>query len=59
MNRGDRLQTDRRHSQKGQREGARFELFGESFFIPLSGDFIIRNAAMACSAAHYYGIPTD
>ena len=40
-------------------EGSSFELFGESFFIPLSGDFNIRNAAMACSAAHYYGIPTD
>ena len=40
-------------------EGSSFELFGESFFIPLSGDFNIRNAAMACSAAHYYGIPAD
>jgi UDP-N-acetylmuramate: L-alanyl-gamma-D-glutamyl-meso-diaminopimelate ligase len=39
-------------------EGSSFELFGETFFVPLSGDFNIRNAAMAASAAHYYGIPT-
>ncbi|MGH8047333.1 MAG: UDP-N-acetylmuramate:L-alanyl-gamma-D-glutamyl-meso-diaminopimelate ligase [Chthoniobacterales bacterium] len=35
-----------------------FELFGEQFEIPLLGDFNIRNAAMAASAAHFYGIPT-
>ena len=40
-------------------EGSSFELFGETFFVPLSGDFNIRNAAMAASAAHYYGIPTE
>jgi UDP-N-acetylmuramate: L-alanyl-gamma-D-glutamyl-meso-diaminopimelate ligase len=40
-------------------EGSSFELFGETFFIPLSGDFNIRNAAMAASAAHYYGISAD
>jgi len=33
-----------------------FELFGEKFTIPMCGDFNIRNAAMAASAAHYYGI---
>ncbi len=37
--------------------GSSFELFGEKFEIPMSGDFNIRNAAMAASAAHYYGIP--
>ncbi len=37
-------------------DGSSFELFGETFEIPLSGDFNIRNAAMAVSAAHYYGI---
>ena len=36
--------------------GSSFELFGEKFGIPMSGDFNIRNAAMAASAAHYYGI---
>ncbi|MBN8709586.1 MAG: UDP-N-acetylmuramate:L-alanyl-gamma-D-glutamyl-meso-diaminopimelate ligase [Verrucomicrobia bacterium 61-8] len=34
-----------------------FELFGTKFQIPLIGDFNIRNAAMAASAAHFYGIP--
>lgn len=34
-----------------------FELFGAKFQIPLIGDFNIRNAAMAASAAHFYGIP--
>lgn len=37
-------------------QGSSFVLFGEKFEIPLSGDFNIRNAAMAASAAHYYGI---
>ena len=41
-------------------DGSSFEVFGETFQIPLSGDFNIRNAAMAASAAHYYGIaPTE
>jgi UDP-N-acetylmuramate: L-alanyl-gamma-D-glutamyl-meso-diaminopimelate ligase len=38
------------------KDGSSFELFGERFEIPLSGDFNIRNAAMAASAAHGYGI---
>ena len=42
-----------------QKEGlSGFELFGEKFEIPMSGEFNIRNAAMAVSAAHFYGIPT-
>jgi len=39
--------------------GSNFELFSETFSIPLSGDFNIRNAAMATSAAHYYGVPVE
>ena len=39
--------------------GSRFDLFNETFEIPLSGDFNIRNAAMAASAAHYYGVPIE
>ena len=39
--------------------GSSFELFGEKFEIPLSGDFNVRNAAMAASAAHYYGISAE
>jgi UDP-N-acetylmuramate: L-alanyl-gamma-D-glutamyl-meso-diaminopimelate ligase len=34
-----------------------FELWGETFEIPLLGDFNVRNAAMAASAAHFYNIP--
>ncbi len=34
-----------------------FELFGARLEIPLVGDFNIRNAAMAASAAHFYGVP--
>lgn len=36
-----------------------FELFGELFSVPMVGEFNIRNAAMAASAAHFYGISTD
>jgi UDP-N-acetylmuramate: L-alanyl-gamma-D-glutamyl-meso-diaminopimelate ligase len=39
--------------------GSTFELFGEEFEIPLVGDFNVRNAAMAASAAHYYGISSE
>ncbi len=35
-----------------------FELFGEKFELPMSGEHNLRNAAMAVSAAHFYGIPT-
>ena len=42
--------------QKEGRSG--FELFGEKFELAMSGEFNIRNAAMAASAAHFYGIPT-
>lgn len=41
--------------QKG--EHSFFELFGQTFELPMLGDFNIRNAAMAVSAAHFYGIP--
>ena len=40
-------------------EGSAFELSGEKFSIPLSGEFNIRNAAMAASAALHYGIPSE
>ena len=39
--------------------GSTFELHGESYFLPLSGDFNIRNAAMAVSAARHYGIDPE
>lgn len=34
-----------------------FELFNEVFEVPLLGNFNVRNAAMAASAAHFYGVP--
>jgi len=40
-------------------EGSAFELSGEKFSIPLSGEFNIRNAAMAAGAALHYGIPAE
>jgi UDP-N-acetylmuramate: L-alanyl-gamma-D-glutamyl-meso-diaminopimelate ligase len=39
--------------------GSRFQLFGEEIFLPMVGEFNVRNAAMAASAAHFYGIPID
>lgn len=36
-----------------------FELAGENYELPLSGQFNVRNAAMAASAARFYGIPPD
>ncbi|MBX9742183.1 MAG: UDP-N-acetylmuramate:L-alanyl-gamma-D-glutamyl-meso-diaminopimelate ligase [Chthoniobacterales bacterium] len=41
-----------------QREGlSGFQLLGHSFEIAMMGEHNIRNAAMALSAAHFYGIP--
>ena len=34
------------------------ELFNEKFSLPMTGEHNLRNAAMAVSAAHFYGIPT-
>lgn len=41
-----------------QEEGrSGFDLLGESFEIAMIGEYNLRNAAMAISAAHFYGIP--
>jgi UDP-N-acetylmuramate: L-alanyl-gamma-D-glutamyl-meso-diaminopimelate ligase len=40
-------------------EGVHFELLGRSFFIPMHGEFNVRNAAMAATAAHFYQVPLD
>ncbi|MEI6377700.1 MAG: Mur ligase family protein, partial [bacterium] len=42
--------------QKGGSCG--FELFGEKFELPMIGEHNLRNAAMAVSATHFYGVPT-
>jgi len=36
--------------------GSAFTLLGQRFEVPMLGEFNIRNAAMAVSAAHFYGI---
>ena len=38
-------------------EGSRFNLGGESFEIPLVGEFNVHNAAMAAMAARFYNVP--
>ncbi len=38
---------------------SRFEIFNEEFSLGMVGEFNIRNAAMAASAARYYGISTE
>jgi len=39
--------------------GTRFTLFDTEFQLPLSGEYNVRNAAMAISAAHFYGVKLD
>jgi len=40
-------------------DSSAFTLFGERFEIPMIGEFNVRNAAMALSAAHFYNVPFD
>ncbi len=37
--------------------GAKFRLLETDFYIQIPGEFNVRNAAMAISAAHFYGVP--
>ena len=39
--------------------GSQFRLGDETFDLPLIGEFNVRNAAMAVTAAHFYGVPND
>ena len=39
------------------RNSSSFTIFGERFEVPMIGEFNVRNAAMAVSAAHFYNIP--
>lgn len=36
-----------------------FTLFNTRFTLPLLGEYNVRNAAMAISAAHFYGVPLE
>src|SRR2546425_5458533 len=38
-------------------DGSRFKLGDDSFEIPLTGEFNVRNAAMAATAARFYDVP--
>src|SRR5256714_14034430 len=40
-------------------DGSRFTLGNDEFELPLSGEFNVRNAAMAISAARFYGISPE
>lgn len=40
-------------------DGAEFTLLDKRFRSQLHGEFNVRNAAMAISAAHFYGVPLD
>ncbi len=39
--------------------GSSFRLFDTRFEVPMIGEYNVRNAAMAISAAHFYGIPME
>jgi UDP-N-acetylmuramate: L-alanyl-gamma-D-glutamyl-meso-diaminopimelate ligase len=39
--------------------GSRFTLLDTAFDLPLVGEYNVRNAAMAISAAHFYGVPLE
>jgi len=41
------------------REASSFTLFGQRFEIRMIGEFNVRNAAMAVSAAHFYNVPFE
>ncbi|MEM1059267.1 MAG: UDP-N-acetylmuramate:L-alanyl-gamma-D-glutamyl-meso-diaminopimelate ligase [Verrucomicrobiota bacterium] len=53
-NAGVRIENVR---QDGDRQ--RFTVFDREFALPMSGDFNLRNAAMAIAAGHFYQIPMD
>ena len=40
-------------------EGSQFTLLGHQFHLQMVGEYNVRNAAMAISAAHHYGIPLE
>ena len=49
--------ANRIEEARGDAHGSQFKLFGTDFQLQLPGNFNIRNAAMAISAAHFYGVP--
>ncbi len=47
------------HAVSYTSEGSQFTLLGHQFHLPLIGEYNVRNAAMAISAAHRYGISVE
>lgn len=47
------------HAVTYSAEGSQFTLLGHQFHVPLVGEYNVRNAAMAISAAHRYGIEIE
>ena len=41
------------------RDASAFTVFGQKFELPMIGEFNVRNAAMAASAAHFYNVPHE
>ena len=54
-NAANQIRDVRYHS--GQPGHSEFTLFNTQFTLPLLGEYNVRNAAMAISAAHFYGVP--
>ena len=48
-----------RPGHAGEGGCSEFTLFDTSFTLPLLGEYNVRNAAMAISAAHFYGTPLE
>lgn len=40
-------------------QGSAFTLLDTRFELPMAGEYNVRNAAMAISAAHFYGVPME
>ncbi len=40
-------------------EGSRFDFAGKTLFVPMTGEFNVRNAAMAAAAAEFSGLSLD
>lgn len=51
--------ANRIHAARAVAGGSAFELNGEAYEIPLAGQFNVRNAAMAVSAARFYGLEPE
>jgi UDP-N-acetylmuramate: L-alanyl-gamma-D-glutamyl-meso-diaminopimelate ligase len=47
------------HSIHYSTHSSKFQLLDAEFELPMVGEFNVRNAAMAISAAHFYGVPLD